>query len=61
MDSNQAQESPEMDRRMSQYISRKSDENSKVPTQTIKPDVWNTLEVDGLYSVIPNADSVAGA
>ena len=46
---------------MSQYISRKSDENSKVPTQTIKPDVWNTLEVDGLYSVIPNADSVAGA
>lgn len=46
---------------MSQYISRKSDEKSKVPTQTIKPDVWNTLEVDGLYSVIPNADSVAGA
>jgi hypothetical protein len=46
---------------MSQYISRKSDENSKVPTQTINPDVWNTLEVDGLYSVIPNADSVAGA
>jgi hypothetical protein len=46
---------------MSQYISRKSDETSKVPTQTIKPDVWNTLEVDGLYSVIPNADSVAGA
>jgi hypothetical protein len=46
---------------MSQYISRKSDESSKIPTQTIKPDVWNTLEVDGLYSVIPNADSVAGA
>lgn len=46
---------------MSQYISRKSDGSSKVPTQTIKPDVWNTLEVDGLYSVIPNADSVAGA
>ena len=46
---------------MSQYISRKSDASSKIPTQTLKADVWTALEVDGLLTVIPNADSVAGA
>lgn len=46
---------------MSQYISRKSDASSRKPTQTLQPDVWTTLEVDGLYSVIPNADSSTGA
>jgi hypothetical protein len=46
---------------MSQYISRKSDAQSKIPTQELKADVWTALEVDGLYTVIPNADSVAGA
>jgi hypothetical protein len=46
---------------MSQYISRKSDAKSRIPTQTLKPNVYNTLEVDGLYSVIPNANSTTGA
>jgi hypothetical protein len=50
-----------MDRCMSQYISRKSDASSKIPTQELKADVWTALEVDGLYTVIPNADSNAGA
>jgi hypothetical protein len=46
---------------MSQYISRKSDAQSKIPTQELKADVWTALEVDGLYTVIPNADSTTGA
>ncbi len=46
---------------MSQYISRKSDSSSRIPTQTLKPNVYNTLEVDGLFSVIPNANSTTGA
>ena len=46
---------------MSQYISRKSDASSRIPTQSLQGDVWTTLEVDGLYSVIPNADSSTGA
>ena len=50
-----------MDRCMSQYISRKSDASSKIPTQSLQGDVWSALEVDGLYTVIPNADSSTGA
>jgi hypothetical protein len=46
---------------MSQYISRKSDSSSRIPTQSLQANVWTTLEVDGLYSVIPNADSSTGA
>ena len=46
---------------MSQYISRKSDASSRIPTQSLQGEVWSTLEVDGLYSVIPNADSSTGA
>ena len=46
---------------MSQYISRKSDASSKIPTQSLQGDVWSALEVDGLYTVIPNADSSTGA
>ena len=46
---------------MSQYISRKSDASSKIPTQSLQGDVWTALEVDGLYTVIPNADSTTGA
>jgi hypothetical protein len=46
---------------MSQYISRKSDAQSKIPTQELKADVWTALEVDVFSSYIPNADSVAGA
>jgi hypothetical protein len=46
---------------MSQYISRKSDALSKIPTQELKADVWTALEVEGLLTVIPKADSVAGA
>lgn len=46
---------------MSQYISRKSDETSKIPTQSLQADVWTALEVDGLFTVIPNADSTTGA
>jgi hypothetical protein len=46
---------------MSQYISRKSDASSKIPTQYLQGDVWSALEVDGLYTVIPNADSSTGA
>ena len=46
---------------MSQYISRKSDETSKIPTQSLQADVWTALEVDGLYTIIPNADSTTGA
>jgi hypothetical protein len=46
---------------MSQYISRKSDAQSKIPTQELKAGLWTALEVDGLYTVIPNADSNAGA
>lgn len=46
---------------MSQYISRKSDAQSKIPTQELKADVWTALEVDGLYTIIPNADSTTGA
>ena len=46
---------------MSQYISRKSDASSRVPTQSLQSDKWVTLEVDGLLGVIPNADSSTGA
>lgn len=50
-----------MDRRMSQYISRKSDSTSKIPTQALQGDIWTTLEVEGLYSVTPTMNSTAGA
>ena len=46
---------------MSQYISRKSDATSKRPTQTLQGDIWSILEVEGLYEVVPNQDSNAGA
>ncbi|CAB4145558.1 hypothetical protein UFOVP482_12 [uncultured Caudovirales phage] len=46
---------------MSQYVSRKSDAKSKIPTQALQGDVWTTLEVEGLYSVIPTENSTAGA
>jgi len=46
---------------MSQYISRKSDASSRIPTQSLQGEVWTTLEVDGLFSVIPNGDSSTGA
>lgn len=46
---------------MSQYISRKSDETSKIPTQSLQADVWTALEVDGLFTIISNADSTTGA
>lgn len=46
---------------MSQYISRKSDAQSKIPTQSLQADVWTALEVDGLFTIIPNADSTTGA
>ena len=46
---------------MSQYISRKSDSSSRIPTQSLQGEIWTTLEVDGLFSVIPNADSNTGA
>jgi len=46
---------------MSQYISRKSDASSRIPTQSLQGEVWTTLEVDGLFSVIPNANSTTGA
>ena len=46
---------------MSQYISRKSDASSRIPTQSLQGEIWTTLEVDGLFSVIPNADSSNGA
>lgn len=46
---------------MSQYISRKSDASSKIPTQSLQADVWTALEVDGLFTVVPNADSTTGA
>ena len=46
---------------MSQYISRKSDASSKIPTQPLQAEIWTALEVDGLYTVIPNADSTTGA
>ena len=46
---------------MSQYISRKSDASSKRPTQTLQGNTWSTLEVEGLFEVVPNQDSVAGA
>lgn len=46
---------------MSQYISRKSDAQSKIPTQSLQADVWTALEVDGLFTVVPNADSTTGA
>ena len=46
---------------MSQYISRKSDASSRIPTQSLQGEVWTTLEVDGLFSVIPNSDTSTGA
>ena len=46
---------------MSQYISRKSDASSRIPTQSLQGEVWTTLEVDGLFSVIPNGNSTTGA
>lgn len=46
---------------MSQYISRKSDAQSKIPIQELQADIWTALEVDGLYTIIPNADSTTGA
>jgi len=46
---------------MSQYISRKSDASSRIPTQSLQGEIWTTLEVDGLFTVIPNADTSTGA
>ena len=46
---------------MSQYISRKSDASSRIPTQSLQGEIWTTLEVDGLFSVTANADSSTGA
>ena len=46
---------------MSQYISRKSDASSRIPTQSLQGEIWATLEVEGLFSVTANADSNAGA
>ena len=46
---------------MNQYISRKSDASSRIPTQSLQGEIWTTLEVDGLFSVIANADSSTGA
>lgn len=46
---------------MSQYISRKSDASSKIPTQSLQANVWTTLEVEGLWSVLPTENSTAGA
>jgi len=46
---------------MSQYISRKSDASSKIPTQSLQGNVWTTLEVEGLWNVIPTQNSTAGA
>jgi hypothetical protein len=50
-----------VDQGMSQYISRKSDASSRIPTQSLQGEIWTTLEVDGLFTVIPNADTSTGA
>lgn len=46
---------------MSEYVSRKSDSTSKVPTQSLPANAWTLLEVEGLKTIVPKGNSVAGA
>lgn len=46
---------------MSQYISRKSDSTSKVPTQELRKDIWTSIEASGLVELVPNETSKNGA
>jgi hypothetical protein len=46
---------------MSQYISKKSDATSKIPTQTLVADKWVTIEAGGTTKLIPTQDSEVGA
>ena len=46
---------------MSEYVSRKSDATSKIPTQSLPSGKWTLLEVEGLTTIVPKGNSVAGA
>ena len=50
-----------MDRRVSQYISKKSDAKSKPPTQNLVKDKWLTVEAGGITKLVPTQNSEAGA
>lgn len=45
----------------SEYVSRKSDDTSKVKTQTFAANKWQRLEVEGQTTVVPKYNSLAGA
>lgn len=46
---------------MGEYVARKSDATSKIPTQTIPPKKWTLLEVEGLTTITPTGNSAFGA
>lgn len=45
----------------SEYVSRKSDDKSKVKTQNFVSGVWQRLEVEGQTTIVPKNNSLAGA
>ena len=50
-----------MVRRVSQYISRKSDAKSKPATQPLPPNKWVTVEVENLTELVPTENAKTGA
>jgi hypothetical protein len=46
---------------MSQYISRKSDDKSKPPTQVLTPNTWTAVEAGGKIPLVPTESSKTGA
>lgn len=50
-----------MARRVSQYISRKSDAGSKPAIQPLPANKWVTLEVENQTDLVPSQDSEVGA
>lgn len=46
---------------MTQYISLKSDANSKPPTQTLTNGKWVTIEAGRITKLVPNATTKTGA
>jgi hypothetical protein len=50
-----------MDRRVSQYISKKSDASSRPATQNLVNGKWVTIEAGGITKLVPTETSKTGA
>jgi hypothetical protein len=46
---------------MGEFVSRKSDATSKIPTQSLPAGVWTLLEVEGQKVITPKSSSSFGA